>query len=260
VAQEPFAPLMPPRGSRPATGAADHPDQIKGAIARTRTEMRDTLGQIQERLRPEHLIQQARTTVTQAATAKVRTIMHSAEDTAVLVAGHTNNAARRAAHYVRLHPLQTALVVGGVAWWLLRGRDRATQWDGASDGWQDHEGYGSDAGSTLSQATAAAGEAATQAAARVKSAARTATGQARKQWARASASVDSFVHDNPLAAGAIALAVGAAVGLAVPGTRIEDRTLGETRDQAMEQARRAALGLANTVTDRVEQATETSRA
>lgn len=217
MAQEPIDPMM----------------RIKGDIERTRVDMRETLGEIQERLRPEHLIQQAKHTVKEAATGKVRTIMHSAEDTAVLVAGHTNNAARRAVNYARLHPLQVALVAGGVAWWLLRSRGRADhQWDGAAEGWQDHEGYATYADSGAQSATEAAGEAASQAAARVKSAAHTARVQARQQWARASSSVDHFVHDNPLAAGAVALAVGAAIGLAVPATRLEDRVLADTGSQA----------------------------
>ena len=44
--------------------------------------MSETLGEIQERLRPDHLIQQAKDSVTEAATGKVRNIMHSAGETA----------------------------------------------------------------------------------------------------------------------------------------------------------------------------------
>ncbi len=49
--------------------------------------------------------------------------------------------------------------------------------------------------------------------------------------------VDDWVHENPLAAGVIALAVGAAIGLSVPRTEIEDRAMGEARDRARGEAR-----------------------
>jgi hypothetical protein len=48
------------------------------------------------------------------------------------------------------------------------------------------------------------------------------------------------VQDNPLAAGALAVAVGAAIGLACPATDYEDRAMGETRDQALAKARTVA--------------------
>ena len=49
--------------------------------------------------------------------------------------------------------------------------------------------------------------------------------------------LDSLMEDQPLVAGAIALALGAAVGGALPRSRIEDRLLGEQSDRAMQAAR-----------------------
>ena len=45
-------------------------EEIKSEIERTRVEMSETLGEIQERLRPDNLIQQAKDTVTDAATGR----------------------------------------------------------------------------------------------------------------------------------------------------------------------------------------------
>jgi ElaB/YqjD/DUF883 family membrane-anchored ribosome-binding protein len=52
--------------------------------------------------------------------------------------------------------------------------------------------------------------------------------------------VSRTMHDNPLALGAVALAVGVAAGLAIPETRQEHRLMGGARDQLMERARDAA--------------------
>ncbi len=96
-------------------------------------------------------------------------------------------------------------------------------------------GYAASARQTVSEAAEAARCQALKASERVSSAAQTASVRAQETWRTASTSVDDWVHEYPLAAGAIAVAVGAAIGLSVPGTEIENRTLGETRDQAIEK-------------------------
>jgi len=51
---------------------------------------------------------------------------------------------------------------------------------------------------------------------------------------------DRYIDENPLAVGAVALALGAAVGMAIPSTRYEGQLLGDTRDQLLEKAETAA--------------------
>ena len=265
--------------------------EIKSEIERTRVEMSETLGEIQERLRPDHLIQQAKDTVTEAATGKVRNIMHSAGETATRVADQTRYAGRSVTDYACAHPLQMAVLAGGVTWWLLRGRDRSYEWEGASEGWQ--RGYDTDsefgagvepslreraggyvstakerageyvstakerAGEYVSTAKETVGEYASTASTRVRDAASTASVRARETWERTSTSVDDWVHEYPLAAGALAVAVGAAIGLSIPSSEWEDRTLGERRDQAMEAARAKARELKDTVAQRAQNVAET---
>jgi ElaB/YqjD/DUF883 family membrane-anchored ribosome-binding protein len=60
--------------------------------------------------------------------------------------------------------------------------------------------------------------------------------QAREQY-------DYHIEENPLAVGAVALALGAAVGLAIPSTRYEGELLGEYRQQLIDKAHSAAEGL-----------------
>ena len=52
--------------------------------------------------------------------------------------------------------------------------------------------------------------------------------------------LDSLIEDQPLVAGAIAMALGAAVGGALPRSRVEDRMFGERSDRAMETVRTLA--------------------
>lgn len=48
--------------------------------------------------------------------------------------------------------------------------------------------------------------------------------------------VRRFIDENPLGAGVIAVAAGAAIGMLLPATQIEQQTIGQARDQLVEQA------------------------
>jgi gas vesicle protein len=261
--------------------------EIKNEIERTRVEMSETLGEIQERLRPDHLIQQAKDTVADAATGKVRNIMNSAGETATMMADQTKYAGRSVADYVRMHPVQIAVIAGGITWWLLRNRGMSDDYEGASEGWQDGQGYDEGysynenrpltakvgdyassaretAGEYASSARDTVGEYATSAASsarragqRVRSAASTAAVTTRQTLQRTTTSVNDWTTEYPLAAGAIAVAIGAAVGLSAPGTEVENRYMGEKRDQAMERARAAAEELRQNVTQKAKNVAET---
>ncbi|HEY0658774.1 MAG TPA: DUF3618 domain-containing protein [Pyrinomonadaceae bacterium] len=64
--------------------------------------------------------------------------------------------------------------------------------------------------------------------------------QAREQY-------DYYIDENPLAVGAVALAIGAAVGMSIPSTRYEGQLLGETRDNLLAKAQDAAGDLVDKV-------------
>jgi gas vesicle protein len=259
-----------------AQGKADETAEIKSEIERTRVEMSETLGEIQERLRPDHLIQQAKDTVADAATGKVRNIMNSAGETATMMADQTKYAGRGVADYVRMHPVQIALLAGGLTWWLLRNRGMSDDYEGASEGWQDGQGYDAGysynedrpltakVGEFASTARESVGEYATTAAStarnagqRVRSAAGDASLRARQTLQRTTTSVNDWTTEYPLAAGAIAVALGAAVGLSAPATEVENRYMGEKRDQAVERARAAAEELRQNVTQKAKNVAET---
>jgi gas vesicle protein len=65
-------------------------------------------------------------------------------------------------------------------------------------------------------------------------------GQAQHQAQRVEQRLQAGMHDSPLAFGALALALGTAVGLAVPPTRKENEWMGEARDRLVNRAESVA--------------------
>jgi ElaB/YqjD/DUF883 family membrane-anchored ribosome-binding protein len=75
---------------------------------------------------------------------------------------------------------------------------------------------------------------------------------ARDQWQRARGSIDSLVNEQPLALGAIGLAIGAILGAAAPRTRLEEETIGEASRNLTEKAKEVG-------SQQLEKATETAK-
>lgn len=270
-------------------GASHETDEIRSEIERTRVEMSETIGQIQDKLSPDYLLQQAKNGVKEAATEKVRNIMHSAGEKAHTVATRARGAGDYFAGYAAAHPIRLALTVGAVTWWMLRSRDRSFDWEGDSDSrWQDDGEYSYEerrslrdkVGGMASSARGAVGTYAATAAETVgeyASSARDTVGQyastaketagdyahsARESAQRASqrvrsaagtatTSVDDWMSENPLAAGIVAAAVGVAIGLSVPRSKVEDRAMGEARDAAWQRASKVAADIKENVSTKV---------
>ena len=274
--------------------ASNETAEIKSEIERTRIEMSETIGEIQDRLRPDHLLQQAKDGVTEAAAGKVRNIMKSAGETAHMAADQARGIGSHLSWYAREHPVRMALTVGAVTWWMLRGRGTSrVDWQGAMDtSWDDDTAYApqdsvgakvgeyaanaretvgeyaasaretvgeyaATARETVGEYAESARESARRASERARIAASNASVQAQRRLQQASSATTDWVSENPVAAGAIALAVGVAIGLSVPRTELEDRTMGEARDTAWEKASRVARDLRENVTQKVESVAET---
>ena len=220
--------------------------------------------------------------------------MSSAGDTAGMVAARAKGAGNYLSDYAMEHPIRIAVTVGALTWWMLRGRDRSYDWDGAADtNWDDAEAMAYDEGRSLrdragevvstaretvgeyaatardtvgayaSGARDKAGEYASTArekAGEYASSARQVAGEyassAATRARSAANTTGDWVTENPVAAGAIALAIGAAIGMSAPRTDLEDCTLGETRDRAWEKASQVAKNLKENVTEKVSAAAE----
>ena len=72
--------------------------------------------------------------------------------------------------------------------------------------------------------------------------------QVSEQAQRSAGWFGTTLHDNPLAIGALAVALGAAAGFIIPETPYEDSLLGQKRDELVAQAQSAAQDITHKVT------------
>jgi ElaB/YqjD/DUF883 family membrane-anchored ribosome-binding protein len=114
----------------PATAGSDKPEQIREQIGRTREDMSQTLNELQQRLSPQHLAQQARESVREATVGRVHHLVESAGDTASHVAVRAQDAAGSVVEQVREHPVPVALAGAGagLVWWLMRRSSSRQTW------------------------------------------------------------------------------------------------------------------------------------
>jgi len=82
---------------------------------------------------------------------------------------------------------------------------------------------------------------------------------AQERFYDARSQYERMMDETPLAVGAVALAVGVAVGMALPGTPHEDRMLGPARDRLMDQAQDVAHDAAEKVQRVVDEVQTTAK-
>lgn len=281
--------------------------RIRHDIERTRADMSVTIDAIQERLNPQHIADQVRSSIHDATIGKAEEIMRDAGDKA-------SDVRYTLADTIRQNPIPAAMVAVGLGWLFMNrssppshddryqrrlgGTYRTDQYgyrgemtyntnhpayrgeavamysrDPYNPGRHEDEGAFARAQSTVSDAASrahsSAGDAASRAQASVGDAAaraQSAVGDAaqRAQEAaeeaaqraqhtagaiagrtayaagRVEDNAQRMMRENPLAVGAIALAVGAVAGFALPQTERENEFMGEARDSLLERAQGAA--------------------
>lgn len=155
-----------------------------------------------------------------------RDVASGARGAASSVARTTQGAADQVVGYVREHPWPSLLIGAGATWLAIdaaigRGGEqpRSSAREGGSQGRESSEpGRMSRTWNSVSEAGRGAGE-----------------------------QVQHFVRENPMIAGAAALGVGVAVGMALPGTMQENRMLGNARDSVVRRAKTVAEGTMRSV-------------
>jgi len=239
--------------------------ELRGEIAETRSEMSETIEAIQERLQPANLAAQARDSVRDAATEKVRQMTDTAGHAADQVLGSSF------AETIRANPVPAALIGIGAAWMLFNRRSSRDS-RGDYQSYRGYEPYGRGAyggpvgreytanyGAVGTRGTIGAGERedltsrvqdyASDATARAQEFTSDMRDSARRTTRRAQVKFEDVLRNNPLALGAAAALVGAVVGMSVPTTETEDEWMGEARDSVVDRARSLASDAAERVSD-----------
>jgi uncharacterized protein YjbJ (UPF0337 family) len=201
----------------------------------------------------EHMVHDARESVTEAGSSVISTIKANPIPAALIGVGlgWLIFGARRAGSSRPVgRPRQVArrLLAGaeGSAHDALEGMEGA-----AHDALEGMEGAAHDVGETVSHLAHDAGHRIAGAAGGARDAAVHFAGDARdrggralsgagRQFVRAEHGIESTMRENPLAVGAVALALGAAIGLSLPHTHAEDTWMGAAKDRFIEQAEAAA--------------------
>jgi ElaB/YqjD/DUF883 family membrane-anchored ribosome-binding protein len=181
-----------------------HPNEILAEIDRTRDEMDRTLAAIEQRLTPGQLVDQGLDYLRQSG---------------------ANEFVQNLGGAAKQNPMPVAVTAIGLAWLMALGRQPAQQNYGAtsSSGIRDKaSGMMQSASDTLSSARGSMSD-------RMNT--------ARDQWQRARSGIDSLVNEQPLALGAIGLAIGAILGAAAPRTRLEEQTMGEASRNLAEKTK-----------------------
>jgi len=239
-------------------------EHLKAQIEETRNQMGDTIDAIQERLsfsnisdqvsdRVTHAIETAKNTAYDATIGKAVTFMKNMGD------GISDNTMVKTA---KNNPVPLALIgigTGLLAYNMMKPRQHRS-FDGRRE-WNPEETYPEPVSSEPSILKSTQDKL-SEAADTVTNAASTAYDNVSNTMTNAYSSAGDVAHkaydkagefgqytqqqyehlmdENPLAVGAIALAIGAAIGLAIPSTSYEDKLMGETRDRVLERVQSTA--------------------
>ena len=241
-------------------------EAIKARIEETRKEMGETIDAIQERLSLSNISDQVSETVSNAIETAKDTAYDATIGKAVNFMKNVGDGVSRssAARVVRNNPFPLALIgigagllayqaySGGARYGngrrgrQLRARDEndaggrglaSRAYDGISDRAESAYNSVSDTANATYESVSGAVSNAYSGAGDV---AHRAYDRLGEYGTMAYDKYDEYIEENPLAVGAVALAVGAAVGFALPSTRYEGELMGEARENVMQRVQDAA--------------------
>lgn len=258
-------------------------EEIREEIEMTRAEMSDTIDALQAKLHPQRLKTEAKERVKEATIGVAEDIVNTAKDRA-------RGTGSSMLETIKDNPIPAALAAVGIGW-LLLGRSSGSSGGDRYSRSYEYDSYGrtypygyrpygyverEDNGGIRHRAGEVAGRAGGEVAGRASEAADRvgeAAGRVRHdaehvvrqaqdrvedlgheaqyQASRAQSQFQRMMRENPLAVGAVAVGLGAAIGLAIPETPQEDELLGEARDRLMDEAQSAASGMKEKIPDMV---------
>jgi hypothetical protein len=255
-----------------ALDAPAETEQIKAQIEETRNQMGDTIDAIQERLSLANISEQVSETVSHAIETAKDTAYDATIGKAVNIMTNVGDAVTQTEAFktVKKNPWPFALIGLGAGLLAYQGLSRGGSRRGNGRSIADFDareyrggdsrldstrkavssvahGVAEKASTALETVSGAAGsayEGVTDAVSGVYSnageLAKGAYERAGEYGTLAHEKYDEYLDENPLALGAVVLAMGAAVGFAIPATRAEGRLMGEAREKVMVRAQDAA--------------------
>lgn len=270
--------------SRSAEDHEDDTEHIRADIEDTRAEMSQTINEIQERLSPEHLVGQVKETVREATIGKVERVMETiseATEPARQAMGRAGTAiaetGKTVGNSLWRNPIPVALIGLGVGMLVMRrfrsnggngyerprvaggGRRNMMERDDEMGRIRYGETYGSETGvgpgtqygtsSTMHNVK----EKASDLAHRSTEALGNLTHKAKDRASDLGSRLGEMMRSNPLAAGAVAVAAGTAVGLMLPATRFESEYIGEASEKLVDRAQEMARGAIDKAQEAAEQ-------
>lgn len=258
-------------------------DDLVEDIAETREEMTVTVEQIGDRLDPRNIVEGAKETVREATVGKVEDMANTA-GAMVSDAGETvREAGSGIVDTITRNPIPAAMVGLGIGWLALSsrsdgqrqsrdtwretyGRNPSTRpgYSGATYdagvGVMDREPSAMDkVGQRVDDVTGQLGRTVDDVTGRVSRVADDVPYQVRSTADHIGAEAGRLFEANPLAVGAIAVGVGAAIGLALPATEMERRAIARPARQVMERAEGAATEALEGVEATAREAEQTAR-
>jgi len=242
----------------------ENTEQLRADIEDTRADMSQTLNEIQERLSPENLMGQAKEAVREATIGKVEKAMGQVGETFSAVAEPVREVAGRAGNAIKevgttvgdqiwKNPIPIAMIGLGVGMLVMKNY-RGQSYGSSStprrfpQGRSANYALGDVGQARQTQAQSTGASTLNQVKETASDLANRSTQTLNDLGTKAKNSASRFgeiMRDNPLAAGAVAIAAGTAVGLLIPSTQFESEYIGETGERLVdrvEDAARDALG------------------
>ena len=253
------------RSSERMDGGATSPAVIRAEIEKTRERLDETIEALGAQWNPTNLKRRVKESVREATLGKVQ---HMATNTKDRIAA----SGRGLAQTIRDNPLPAAMAAAGIGWLLLSRNDQRQSTTRFTNGEPDEfaipdESYeesgvrakvrdvaenvaekAQDLGEKAQEATQRAVQKVRNTGERVVERARE-TGdrltsraddvayRVRERTRNTTRRVENQFEENPIGIGAVALAMGIAIGLSVPGTRRETELMGEARDKLVDKTR-----------------------
>lgn len=230
-------------------------EKIKAQIEETRAELGETIDAIQEKLSFANISGQVSEQVNHAVETAKEAVYDATIGKAVNIMKNLGNeiSAKSVGNTIRKNPLPFILIGAGAGLLAYNaysgdrsGRSRSRNFSDRPDR-QIGDGRETTASGRLSAVTGAVsgvkGSVSTVAGSayeKVTGAVDQVYNKAGEYGTTAKEQYDHYLEENPLAVGAVALALGAAVGLAIPATRYEGQLMGQARQDLFEKAQETA--------------------